>query len=107
MGRDQRAQAPLQDEIRPSAKSRLNMPKCSSVTTWVVHVVRRRSSWGLAPGSLPLSILEPFWHNLFENPSVPDSWSSPITGDVHWEMLHPIASKDVMRVLKKMKDCVT
>ena len=57
--------------------------------------------------ALPLSILEPFWHDLFETPSVLDSWLSPITGDVHWELLHPIASKDVVRALKKMKDCVT
>ena len=107
MGRDKRARAPLQEERGPRAKSRLNMPKCSGVTTWIVHVVCRRSSRGLAPGSLPLSVLEPFWHDLFETPSVPDSWLSPFIGDVHWELLHPIASMDVVRALKKMKDCVT
>ena len=39
-----------------------------------------------------------------ETPSVPDSWSLPVIGEVRWESLHPITSEDVAKALKKMKD---
>ena len=51
-----------------------------------------------------MSVQEPFWRDLFETPSVPDSRSLPVVGQLHWELLHPITSEDVVRVLKKMKD---
>ena len=51
-----------------------------------------------------MSTREPFWRDLLETPSVPDSSSSPVIGDVCCELLHPISSEDVTRALKKMKD---
>ena len=85
----------------------LSMPKCSGVTTRVVHAVRSRSSRGSShepPASLPVSVKEPFWRDLFETISVSDSWSLPIIGEMHWELMHPITTEDVVRALKKIKD---
>lgn len=39
-----------------------------------------------------------------ETPSVPDSWSLPVIGEVRWESLQPITSEDVVKAMKKMKD---
>ena len=61
-------------------------------------------NWREPPASLPMSVQERFWRDLFETPSVPDSRSLPVVGELHWELLHSITSEDVLRVLKKMKD---
>ena len=83
------------------------MPKCSGVTSRVIHAVRSRSSqgnWHEPPASLPMSVQEPFWRDLFETISVSDSQSLPIIGEMHWELMHPITTEDVVRALKKIKD---
>ena len=51
-----------------------------------------------------MSVQEPFWSDLFETPSVPDSLSLPVIGEMHWELMHPITAEDVVRALKKMKN---
>ena len=53
-------------------------------------------NWREPPASLPMSVQEPFWRDLFETPSVPDSRSLPIIGEMHWELMHPITVDDVM-----------
>ena len=61
-------------------------------------------AWRDPPASLPMSTQEPFWHDLFEAPSVPDSRSpSPVGGEC-WELLRLITHQDVTGALKKMKD---
>ena len=83
------------------------MPKCSSVASRVIHAVRSRSSqgnWHEPPASLPMSVQEPFWRDLFETISVSDSQSLPIIGEMHWELMHPITTEDVVRALKKIQD---
>ena len=62
--------------------------------------------WREPPASLPMSAQEPFWRDLFETPSVPDSRAPDPVGRVCWELLHPITSEDVARALRKMKDGV-
>ena len=63
-------------------------------------------NWCKPPASLPMSVQGPFWRDLFETPPppVPDSRLLPVVGELHWELLHPITSEDVVRALKKMKD---
>ena len=61
-------------------------------------------NWHEPPASLPMSVQDPFWRDLFETPSVSDSRSLPIIGEMHWELMHPITTEDVVRALKKMKD---
>ena len=85
----------------------LSRAKCSGVTTRVVHAVHSRSlrgNWHKPPASLPMSVQEPFWRDLFETISVSDSQSLPIIGEMHWELMHPITTEDVVRALKKIKD---
>ena len=52
-------------------------------------------AWRDLSASLPMATQEPFWCELFETPSVPDSRTSPIVEDVHWELLHPISAENV------------
>ena len=47
-------------------------------------------NWHEQPASLPMSVHEPFWRDLFETPSVSESLSLPIIGEMHWELMHPI-----------------
>ena len=51
-------------------------------------------NWHEPPASIPMSVQESFWRDLFETPSVPDSRSLPIIGEMHWELMHPITGPD-------------
>ena len=81
------------------------MPECSEDrdrTRCAQEVMT--GAWREPPASLPMSTQEPFWRNLFETPSVPNSRSPPVVRQVRWELLHPISAEDVTRALKEMKD---
>ena len=66
----------------------------------------RRGIGTKPPASLPMSVQEPFWLDLFETISVSDSRPLPIIGEMHWELMHPITTEDVVRALWKIKDDV-
>ena len=94
-GPSQRARAPAKEPERARAKRRAQYARVQQIIA---------GNWREPPASLPMSVQEPLWHDIFETPSVPDSRSLPVVGELHWELLHPITSEDVVRALKKMKD---
>ena len=106
-GRSQRAQAPAKEPEGDRAKRRAKyarVQQCYDKERTRCAQQNIAGNWCEPPASLPMSVQEPFWRDIFETPSVSDSQSLPVVGELHWELLHPITSEDVVRALKKMKD---
>ena len=106
-GRSQRAQAPAKEPEGDRAKRRaqyVRVQQCYDKDRTRCAQQNIAGNWCEPPASLPMSVQEPFWRDIFKTPSVSDSQSLPVVGELHWELLHPITSEDVVRALKKMKD---
>ena len=52
-------------------------------------------SWVLAGTDLTLSELEPFWHGIFETPSVEDNRTPQPAGPIQWGIVEPISEAEL------------
>ena len=98
-GRSQHARAPAKEPEGARAKRRAQYARVQRCydkdrTRCAQQIIA--GNWREPPASLPMSVKEPFWRDIFETPSVPDSRSLPVVGELHWELLHPITSEDVV-----------